>query len=127
MNSKEIFDGVIKGCFFGLAGMYAVAGLVCSAGLMSSLTPAYGTNYLVTAIVFYGIPGVIDRIDRYFGEKTNVSVVSMPAKSLELPPAKIDVSKFFAKETSYPGVGGNNRSIPLKKKKMRKTISKKIK
>ena len=117
MNSKEIFDGVIKGCFFGLAGMYAVAGLVCSAGLMSSLTPAYGTNYLVTAIVFYGIPGVIDRIDRYFGEKVNVKSV----------PAKIDVSKFFAKETSYPGIGGNNRSIPLKKKKMRKTVSKKIK
>jgi hypothetical protein len=119
MNSKEIFDGVIKGCFFGLAGMYAVAGLVCSAGFMSSLTPAYGTNYLVTAIVFYGIPGVIDRIDCYFAEKVQVKSVSMPAK--------IDVSKFFAKETSYPGIGGNNRSIPVKKKKMRKTVSKKIK
>ena len=117
MNSKEIFDGVIKGCFFGLAGMYAVAGLVCSAGLMSSLTPAYGTNYLVTAIVFYGIPGVIDRIDRYFGEKVNVKSV----------PENFDVYKFFAKETSYPGIGVNNRSIPLKKKKMRKTVSKKIK
>jgi hypothetical protein len=75
MDSKEIFDGVIKGCFFGLAGMYAVAGLVCSAGFMSSLTPAYGTNYLVTAIVFYGIPGVINRVDRHFAKKVKAKTM----------------------------------------------------
>lgn len=119
MDSKEIFDGVIKGCFFGLAGMYAVAGLVCSAGLMPSFTLAHGTNYLVTAIVFYGIPGVIDRVDRHFAEKVKAKVLPIPTK--------IDVSKFFAKETSYQGIGVNDRPVPAKKKKSRRIVRKKTK
>jgi len=119
MDSKEIFDGVIKGCCFGMAGIYATAGLVCNAGFMPSLTLAHGTNYLVTAIVFYGIPGVINRVDRHFAKKVKAKTVSIPAK--------IDVSKLFAKETSYQVVGGNVRPMPSKKKKMRKAIGKKIK
>lgn len=119
MDSKEIFDGIIKGCCFGFAGIYATAGMLCNAGFMPSLTLAHGTNYLVTAIVFYGIPGVIDRVDRHFAEKVKAKVLPIPAK--------IDVSKFFAKETSYQGIGGNDRPVPAKKKKSRRIVRKNTK
>lgn len=108
MNSRDLFDGVVKGFCFGLSGIFTVGGLLANAGILPNLTIVHGTNFLVCGIVFYGIPGVMDRIDRHFASKVKT----------------VDIAKMFEDETQYRGLGGGYRPIVGKKKRARKAVAK---
>jgi hypothetical protein len=112
MDTRDLFDGIVKGFCFGLAGVFTVTGLVCNAGLLPNLSIAHGTNLMVSAIIFYGIPGVIDRIDKHLASKR---------------PNLDSIAKMFEDETKYRGLGGHYRPIAGKKKKRaRKLVKRKV-
>ena len=62
MITFEKFKCVTSGFCYGISSASFLAGLACNAGLVSSAGIAQGTNLLVNAIVFYGIPGFLDRL-----------------------------------------------------------------
>jgi len=108
MDSRDLFDGIVKGFCFGLSAVFTVSGFLANAGLLPNFTMAHGTNFLVTAIVFYGIPSVMDRIDRHFASKVKT----------------VDIAKMFEDETQYRGLGGHHRPIVGKKKKRARKLAK---
>lgn len=102
MPTKEMYDGVIKGFCFGLSGVSAITGIIASAGLIPSMTLLHGTNLLVSSIVFYNIPAVLDRIENFFA----------PVK-----PKTLDLDIIFSSKNTAPhGIGGDHFK-PSKKKR----------
>ena len=107
MLTKDFYDGVVKGFCFGLSAVTAFTGILASAGLISSLSLLHGTNLLVTSIVFYSIPAVMDRVENHFSPK----------------PKTLDLDAIFSSKSHAPhGVGGDNYK-PAKKKR---TVTKKM-
>ena len=104
MITFEKFKCVTSGFCYGISAASFLAGLACNAGFVSSAGIAQGTNLLVNAIVFYGIPGFLNRLtDDVYPSKSccKVTISDNAFDALDVtPPAPLKKMKKTSKRST---------------------------